>query len=797
MRVVHKLVVHMDDRRFVPYLDMMQLDADTRVLELTLLCGGEAWEVPSGMTVSVAFRKSDGNSGWYDKLPDGSAACSVSGNVVTAVLAPEVLTCAGKTRVAVVIQDPSTLDQIATFPVTVDVARNPAAGQSISNDYFQYKTMTDVNDALDGFSKELGTYDGSLRPTKYSLTAASAETEGWSSIRDLPVNRIYRIAGTNHPPEGFGLPYKGAKQSTLVVIGAGDAAWYTLYICAVRDGGVWFAYDDAGATGAVAWRPLEKGDIILTDTGSAESPLELGNYGIDSGSVVHFLPGVTYVVAPFDMSGLSHVSFCLNGATVKCAGSHFLKAEGCDHLLLRGGTVQGGTVANADGAFHGVELVGCQNAVVEQVAFRGMGTADMNTVTGLHLLGDCSGFLVDRCTFREITAGRIGGDGFIHAFGLCADPDDDSYCRTGRVSGCMFRQIAATDVTNEDGSTKLGDGDGIFVQRHPWLEGDRLMGIDQKIVIEGCSFVDCKKRGVKSAAFGTQIRDCRFSGDFWLAAVEFQLGHGTVKGCHIVNTSDCNTSVTCGIAVGDGGVTVEDTYISCPYGYTYHPGIRLKSRHDLCVFGPEVAWDPCVFRRCRLDGVNYGICSFQSSAASQPYTLSELVVEDCRIGRLNRDYGVFFDGNLIGSIGAVKVEGLRFEHGNSCEEVLAWFHEQYSDAHQYWFKAPVGILAEVTDSFRVYSAHWRGAGVEQPFPVAADTEIRYVGSDADMVRYMEHRGQGSRAYGVGAPADPLLRHSRVGDEYTDLDTGERYVCVVAGTEDEAAGWAKLAMEVMA
>ena len=791
MRVVHKLVVHMDDRRCIPCVDAVQLDANTRVLELTLLSGGVAWEVPSGMKVSVAFRKSDGGAGWYDKLPDGNDACSFSGNVVTAVLAPEVLTCAGKTEVAVVIQDPETLDQIAAFPVTVMVARNPAAGQGLSNDYYRYKTMADVNAAM----SELETYDGSLRPTKYSLSASGAQTEGWNSIRDLPVGRIYRIPSGNHPPEGFGLPYKGAKQSTLVVIGAGDTAWRTLYICAVRDGGIWFAYDDPSATGDVVWQTLNAGDIIVTDTGSEAAPLELSKYGVKSGSVVRFLPGASYVVAPFDLTGAEHVQMHLNGATVKCAGDHFLRADGCDHLKIRGGTVLGGTVADADGAFHGIELKDCKNAVVEQVVFRAMGAADMKKAMGLHLLGDCTGFSVDRCTFRDITAGQIGADGFIHAFGLVVNLKDDDYSRTGRVSGCMFRDIAALDASNADGSEKKGDGDGIFIQRHPYLDGEQLMGIDQDILIEGCSFEGCKKRGVKSAAYGTHIRDCRFEGAFWLAPVEFQFGHGSVRDCHIVNTSDYNGSVTCGIAVGDGGVTVEDSYISCPYGYTYHPGIRLKSRHDLCVYGPEAAWDPCVFRRCRLDGVNYGICSFQSSAASRPYTLSELVVEDCQIGRMNRDYGVFFDGNLIGAIGAVKVVGLRFEHGGSYDEVLAWFRETYGEDHVYWFKAPVGIRAQVTDSFHVYSRHWRGAGVERPFPAVRDTKVLYVGGEEDAVRYLEHRGFGSRACGHGAPADPVLYHSRVGDEYTDLDTGGRYICVGAGTDAHVGSWAKLEVTV--
>ncbi|MBQ7345033.1 MAG: hypothetical protein IJW45_03095, partial [Oscillospiraceae bacterium] len=67
MEVVHELTMYLDDRRLVPCVDAVQGDANVRVLEMTLLSGGVAWDVPSGMAVSVAFRKSDGTAGWYDK----------------------------------------------------------------------------------------------------------------------------------------------------------------------------------------------------------------------------------------------------------------------------------------------------------------------------------------------------------------------------------------------------------------------------------------------------------------------------------------------------------------------------------------------------------------------------------------------------------------------------------------------------------------------------------------------------------------------------------------------------------
>lgn len=161
MEVIHKLTMHLDDWRLLPCLEMVQCDANTRVLELTLMAGGVTWEVPSEMAVSVAYRKADGTAGWYDKLPDGTDACSYSGNVVRAVLAPQVLTCWGKAEVAVVIQEPSTLNQIAAFPLRIAVARNPAAGKGISNDYYNYTTMAQVNGAIEELWDAVGSGGGS------------------------------------------------------------------------------------------------------------------------------------------------------------------------------------------------------------------------------------------------------------------------------------------------------------------------------------------------------------------------------------------------------------------------------------------------------------------------------------------------------------------------------------------------------------------------------------------------------------------------------------------------------------
>lgn len=149
MTVTHKITVHLDQRRLIPTVEAVQGDASTRVLELTLMSGGAAWTVPGGTEVSVAYDKSDGTRGWYDTLPDGVAACAVAGNMITAILAPQVLTAAGKVRVMVVVRDTLGQRQLAAFPVTVMVAANPAAVEQISNDYYKYTSLAQINQAVE------------------------------------------------------------------------------------------------------------------------------------------------------------------------------------------------------------------------------------------------------------------------------------------------------------------------------------------------------------------------------------------------------------------------------------------------------------------------------------------------------------------------------------------------------------------------------------------------------------------------------------------------------------------------
>lgn len=148
MRITSKIIIDLQQRKTIPQIEVMQNDACTRVVAAALYCGSTPWEVPVEVTaVSLAYRKSDGTSGWYDTLPDGTPACSVNGNTVEVQLAPEALTCAGKVAASIVLQD-SNLNRLATFPFIIMAEADPAADKRLSNNYYRMRSLADADQAM-------------------------------------------------------------------------------------------------------------------------------------------------------------------------------------------------------------------------------------------------------------------------------------------------------------------------------------------------------------------------------------------------------------------------------------------------------------------------------------------------------------------------------------------------------------------------------------------------------------------------------------------------------------------------
>lgn len=143
----------------------VQGDQNTRILELALYANGVAWPVPDEAAVALRYRKPDGTRGYYDTLPDDTPACSVTENMVSVMLAPQMLTVAGFVEAQVELI--SGTDILGTFSVNISVAANPAAGVLVSEDYVNW---------LDWLTDKLDT-----ALAKKTLTFQDRPVSVWSS----------------------------------------------------------------------------------------------------------------------------------------------------------------------------------------------------------------------------------------------------------------------------------------------------------------------------------------------------------------------------------------------------------------------------------------------------------------------------------------------------------------------------------------------------------------------------------------------------------------------------------------
>ena len=100
MIVTHNISIDLRDLGVVPRIDATQDDQYTRNLAITLLEGGEIWNIPEDAAAVIRYCKSDGVGGEYDTLPDGAPAWWVGENVLGLALAPQVLTVPGMTMLS-------------------------------------------------------------------------------------------------------------------------------------------------------------------------------------------------------------------------------------------------------------------------------------------------------------------------------------------------------------------------------------------------------------------------------------------------------------------------------------------------------------------------------------------------------------------------------------------------------------------------------------------------------------------------------------------------------------------------
>lgn len=160
MEIIKKISLDMGTAGVPPYVDAVQGESFSRIVEITTLNGGVVWTGGDG-TASIAYKKPDGTSGWYDTLPNGESAITASDDGVwQAVLAPEMLTVPGD--VCALMRFDYDGEILATFPFIVRVAENPSFGSAQSENYYNVQNWDDVNLSIEELWEEIDAFQAEI-----------------------------------------------------------------------------------------------------------------------------------------------------------------------------------------------------------------------------------------------------------------------------------------------------------------------------------------------------------------------------------------------------------------------------------------------------------------------------------------------------------------------------------------------------------------------------------------------------------------------------------------------------------
>ncbi|MGM9590622.1 MAG: hypothetical protein ACI3V0_10685 [Faecousia sp.] len=161
MKVTSKITVDLTRPNIGTRVNAVQGDGNTRYAEITLLSGGSPWIPPDDVEAAIAYRQPSGTKGLYNRLADDTPAISIEGNVATIILAPQMLAVAGDVNASIVFNN-TALDQLTTFPFSVNVAANQYAGAQETEDYIRLQWL---EDKLDEYIAKLGSGGGGVNFT--------------------------------------------------------------------------------------------------------------------------------------------------------------------------------------------------------------------------------------------------------------------------------------------------------------------------------------------------------------------------------------------------------------------------------------------------------------------------------------------------------------------------------------------------------------------------------------------------------------------------------------------------------
>lgn len=171
MQVTKQIAVELlDGGNVPPIVYAKQNDRQTRFVAASLYENGQPFEPPSGVLAEFRAKKPDGTACFYDVNEDGEPAIVIEGSVVTAELAEQVLTAAGKVYAEINLYS-SAGEKLTTFSFVIIVEPSVLTdAEIVSSDYYnilsaQIKAAQDAAQTAQTAAQNAQSYAGQAEET--------------------------------------------------------------------------------------------------------------------------------------------------------------------------------------------------------------------------------------------------------------------------------------------------------------------------------------------------------------------------------------------------------------------------------------------------------------------------------------------------------------------------------------------------------------------------------------------------------------------------------------------------------
>lgn len=177
----------------------MQGDANSRAICYRLYADGSSYEIPSGVSLRIAYEKADKTSGVYSQLPDGSPAYEISGNTVTIRLIEDISAKNGMALVQPILYD-SDGNTLGIWYTEIIVRRGVSKESSSTGvNYSSYEN--DIGTLQAKVKRLESLVDGGSTPETYGITQSCTNCTSSSNIS--AVNKNDSFTATYTPNSGY------------------------------------------------------------------------------------------------------------------------------------------------------------------------------------------------------------------------------------------------------------------------------------------------------------------------------------------------------------------------------------------------------------------------------------------------------------------------------------------------------------------------------------------------------------------------------------------------------------------